>query len=98
MKGEFMWDMGGALDTMRLIAEGAVVLFEEDTSPITKLARDNGELIAGTAFNTIGEALYSLRTLIRELQEAHGREVDRQLKADELGEAKTDACLDSRKG
>ena len=54
MKGEFMWDMGGALDTMRLIAEGAVVLFEEDTSPITKLARDNGELVAGTAFNTIG--------------------------------------------
>lgn len=33
MKGEFIWDMGGALDTMRLIAEGAVVLFEEDTSP-----------------------------------------------------------------
>ena len=78
MKGEFMWDMGGALDTMRLIAEGAVVLVEEDTSPITKLARDNGELVAGTAFNTIGEALYSLRALIRELQEAHGKEVERQ--------------------
>ena len=93
MKGEFMWDLGGALDTMRLIAEGAVVLFEEDTSPITKLARDNG-----TAFNTIGEALYSLRTLIRELQEAHTKEVNRQLKEDETGEAITDACLDSRKG
>ena len=79
MKGEFMWNMGGTLDTMRLIAEGAVVLFEEDTSPITKLARDNGELVAGTAFNTIGEALYSLQTLIRELQEAHGNEVARQL-------------------
>ena len=83
MRGEFMWNMGGALDTMRLIAEGAVVLFEEDTSPITKLARDNGELIAGTAFNTIGEALYSLRTLIRELQEAHGKEVERQLSEDD---------------
>ena len=79
MKGEFMWDMGGALDTMRLIAEGAVVLFMEDTSPITKLARDNNELVAGTAFNTIGEALYSRRTLIREVQEAHTKEVDRQL-------------------
>ena len=31
MKGEFMWNMGGTLDTMRLIAEGAVVLFEEVT-------------------------------------------------------------------
>ena len=68
---------------MRLISEGAVVLFEEDTSPITKLARDNDELVAGTAFNTIGEALYSLRTLIRELQEEHGREVDRQLSEDD---------------
>jgi len=97
MKGEFLWNMGDALDHMRLISEGAVVLFEEDTSPITKLARDNGELIAGTAFNTIGEALYSLRTLIRDLQEAHTKEVDRQLKEDETGEAKTDACFDSRK-
>ena len=82
MKGEFMWDTGGALDTMRLIAEGAVVLFEEDTSPITKLARDNGELIAGTAFNTICEALYSLRTLIRNLQEAHTKEVARRFSED----------------
>jgi len=83
MKGEFMWAMGGALDTMRLIAEGAVVLFEEDTSPIIKLARDNDELVAGTAFNTIGEALYSLRTLIRELQEEHTKEVERQLSEDD---------------
>ena len=83
MNGKFLWDMGGALDTMRLIAEGAVVLFEEDASPITKLARDNGELVAGTAFNTIGEALYSLRTLIRELQEAHGKEVARQFSEDD---------------
>ena len=79
MKGDFLWNMGDALDHMRMISEGAVVLFEEDTSPLTKLARDNGELVAGTAFNTIGEALYSLRTLIRELQEAHGKEVARQL-------------------
>ena len=30
MKNEFLWDMGDALDSMRLLAEGAVVLFEED--------------------------------------------------------------------
>ena len=82
MKADFMWDTGNALDSMRLIVEGAVVLFEEDALPITKLARDNGELVAGTAFNTIGEALYSLRTLIRDLQEAHGKEVARQLAED----------------
>lgn len=83
MKGEFMWTMGGALDSMRLIAEGAVVLFEEDTSPTTKLTRNNNELVAGTAFNTIGEALYSLRTLIRDLQEAHTKEVARQFAEDD---------------
>ena len=79
MNGKFLWDVGDTLDSMRLISEGAVVLFEEDALPITKLARESGELIAGTAFNTISEALYSLRTLIRDLQEAHGKEVERQL-------------------
>ena len=79
MKNEFLWDMGDALDSMRLIVEGAVVLFEEDACPITRLAQDNDELIAGTAFNTIGEALYSLRSLVRDLQKSHTEEVNRQL-------------------
>lgn len=39
MKCEFLGNMGDTLDHMRLFSEGAVVLFEEDTSPITKLAR-----------------------------------------------------------
>ena len=30
MNGKFLWDMGDTLDSMRLISEGAVVLFEED--------------------------------------------------------------------
>ena len=83
MKGEYMWNTGNALDHMRLISEGAVVLFEEDASPIIKLTRDNDELVAEAAFNTIGEALYSLRTLIRDLQEAHTKEVARQLSEDD---------------
>ena len=79
MKNEFLWDMGDALDSMRLIVEDAVVLFEEDACPITRLAQDNDKLIAGTAFNTIGEALYRLRSLVRDLQKAHTEEVNRQL-------------------
>lgn len=79
MKNEFMWNMGDSLDSMRLIVEGAVVLFEEDACPITRLAQDNDELVAGTAFNTIGEALYCLRSLVRDLQKAHIEEVSRQL-------------------
>ena len=78
MKNEFLWDMGDALDSMRLLAEGAGVLFEEDALPLMRLAKKHAELIAGAAFNTIGEALYRLRTLIRELQEAHTKEAYRQ--------------------
>ena len=79
MKHEFLWDMGDSMDSMRLIVEGAVMLFEEDACPITRMAQDNGELVAAAAFNTIGEALYSLRSLVRDLQKAHTEEVNRQL-------------------
>ena len=98
MEHDFMWTAGDCLSNMRLYVEGALVLFEDDALPLTKLAHEHEEWNAAEALNTIGEALYSLRTLIRELQEAHTKEVDRQLKEDETGEAKTDACLDSRKG
>ena len=82
MKNEFLWNMGDVLDSMRLLAEGAVVLFEEDTLPLTRLAKEHDELMAGGAFNTIGEAMYRLRTLIRELQEAHVKEAYRQAAED----------------
>ena len=83
MKGEYMWDTGNALDEMRLIAEGAVVLFEEDALPLNKLAYDHKELKASNAFSAIGEALYSLRQHIRTLHEAHIKEVLRQLTEDD---------------
>ena len=80
MKGEYMWNTGNALDKMRLIVEGAVVLFEEDALSLNKLAHDHKEL---KAFNAIGEALYSLRQHIRTLHESHIREVLRQLAEDD---------------
>ena len=83
MKGEYMWNTGNALDEMRLIVEGAVVLFEEDALPLNKLAHDHKELKASNAFNTIGEALYTLRQHIRTLHESHIREVLRQLAEDD---------------
>ena len=83
MEGEYMWDTGNTLDEMRLIVEGAVVLFEEDALPLNKLAHDHKELKAFNAFNAIGEALYSLRQHIRTLHEAHIKEVTRQLTDDD---------------
>ena len=83
MKGEYMWNTGNALDEMRLIVEGAVVLFEEDALPLNQMAKEQEEWIAANAFNTIGEALYGLRQHIRTLHEAHIKEVMRQLAEDD---------------
>ena len=68
---------------MRLIVEGAVVLFEEDVLPLNKLAYDHKKLKASNTFNAIGEALYILRQHIRTLHEAHIKEVARQLAEDD---------------
>ena len=79
MEHDFAWIAGGALSNMRLYVEGALVLFEDDALPLTKLAHEHEEWNAAEALNTIGEALYRLQEYIRKLQEAHGTEVQRQL-------------------
>ena len=78
MEHDFAWIAGGALSNMRLYVEGALVLFEDDALPLTKLAHEHEEWNAAEALNTIGEALYRLQEYIRKLQEAHGMEVQRQ--------------------
>ena len=77
MKGSYLWNVGGKISEIRLIVEGAVTLYEEDASGINKMMMDAGELIAAAGFDTIGEALYELRTHIRNMQEAHTKEVVR---------------------
>ena len=77
MKGTYLWNTGNNLSDIRLIIEGAVTLFEEDASSIGKHMTDAGELTAAAAFDTIGAALYNLRTYIRNMQEEHTQEVAR---------------------
>ena len=77
MKGTYLWNTGNEIAKIRLIVEGAVTLYEEDASGINKMMMDAGNLIAAAGFDTIGEALYELRTHIREMQEAHTQEVVR---------------------
>ena len=77
MKGSYLWNVGNKLAEIRLIVEGAVTLYEEDASGINKMMMDAGELIAAAGFDTSGEALYELRTHIRNMQEAHTQEVVR---------------------
>ena len=78
MKDEFLWEIGDYLSAMRLIVEGSVSLFENDAMPLTKLAHENQERMAAEALDTIGEGLYSLRDIIRQLQETRIEEMHRQ--------------------
>lgn len=77
MKGTYIWNTGNEIAEIRLIVEGAVTLYEEDASGINKMMMDAGNLIAAAGFDTIGEALYELRTHIRNMQEALTKEVVR---------------------
>ena len=67
---------------MRLMTEGAIIVYEVDTQPLCRLvhdAADNNTIL--NALNAIGTALYALRTNIRQLQEAHHKEVLRHMAA-----------------
>ena len=55
MEHDFMWTAGDCLSNMRLYVEGALVLFEDDALPRTKLAHEHEEWNAAEALNTIGE-------------------------------------------
>ena len=71
------------LSKMRLMIEGAVTLFEDEVCPVYKQIRESGESAALLAFDDIGTALYELRQYVRQLQEAHHLEAQRQTDAQE---------------
>ena len=64
-------NMGNDIADIRLLAEGALALYEGDASPLHPLGMRNHEEIAASAFDTIGTALYDLRKRIAEMQESH---------------------------
>jgi len=66
---------------MRLLIEGAIVLFENDASSIMHLTRGKEHYRAQYAFNTIGAALYQLREKMNVLEWEHFQEATRQLEA-----------------
>jgi len=71
LEDDFMWITSNAFSEMRLLIEGAICLFEDETGVLCKLAREAGEHQANMAVNDIGTALYAFRSHIRTLQEAH---------------------------
>ena len=77
---------------MRLMAEGAIALYENQATVLCSMARDADNHEAQIAFNDIGAALYDRRSHMEELQEALHQAV--LLDAPE-GEEKTCAFTDT---
>ena len=74
---DFLCLVGDHFSEMRLLVEGAIKLFEEDTCCLIRLALDAEEHDALTAINDIGTALYESRRHVKLLQEAHSKAVQR---------------------
>lgn len=87
---DYVWNTGNAFEIMRLLVEGAVTLYDDEASPLFRLGRLHGQEKAAFAFEAIGTALFELRMHIMNLQELHGKEVEKQCKPsdchDELDE------------
>lgn len=62
---------GDLLTEMRLLVEGAITLFEDETGCLNRLATEAGQEEARSALNDIGGALYLMRRHIKHLQLEH---------------------------
>lgn len=62
---------GDLLSEMRLLVEGAITPYEDDTGCLNRLATEVGQEDARSALNDIGSALYLMRRHIKRLQAEH---------------------------
>ena len=74
----YFWNVGNDIVNIRLLAEGALALYEGDAEPLHRLGMKNNEEVAASAFDTIGTALYDLRERIAAMQQSHLKETIRQ--------------------
>lgn len=81
---DYVWNTGNAFEIMRLLVEGAVTLYDDEANPLFHLGQCQGQQKAASAFSIIGTALYELRMHIMNLQELHGKEVERQCRTAEV--------------
>ena len=77
---DYLWVTGNAFSEMRLLIEGAIVLYEGDASSLCGLSVKADMPEARYAFNDIGTALYELRRHIETLEREHRLEDLRQRK------------------
>ena len=71
---DFMCVTQSAFSEMRLLVEGAIVVYEEDAGILCNLAREAEKYDALRALNDVGTALYEFRRHLKKLQEAHRKE------------------------
>ena len=74
----YFWNVGNDIADIRLLAEGALALYEGDAEPLHRLGMKNNEEVAASAFDTIGTALYDPRQKIAEMQRSHLQETIQQ--------------------
>ena len=74
----YFWNVGNDIADIRLLAEGALALYEGDAEPLHRLGMKNNEEVAASAFDTIGTALYDLRERIAQMQKSHLDEIIQQ--------------------
>ena len=71
---DFMCVTQSAFSEMRLLVEGAIVVYEDDAGVLCNLAREAEKYDALRALNDVGTALYEFRRHLKQLQEAHRKE------------------------
>ena len=74
----YFWNVGNDIADIRLLAEGALALYEDDAEPLHRLGMKHNEEVAASAFDTIGTALYDLRERIATMQKQHLTETIKQ--------------------
>ena len=74
----YFWNVGNDIADIRLLAEGALALYEGDAEPLHRLGMKSNEEVAASAFDTIGTALYDLRARITAMQQQHLTETIKQ--------------------
>ena len=77
---DYLWTTGNAFSEMRLLIEGAIVLYEGDASDLCGLTVKADMPEARYALNDIGTALYELRRHVEALEREHRLEDLRQRK------------------
>ena len=79
MEESYLWKSGIAQYEMRLIIEGALVLYENEASSLLSLAMKHQDYEAADAFEALGCALNALQTQVLDLQKAHRQETLREV-------------------